>query len=129
MTEILTKCADYLKSEGFRIVAEKESHLIFKCQGKTYAIENDLKDEAFLRFVLPNFYHIDGEEEEVKALKIINRILHEKKAIKLSFDSDKDMWGTVELFLDKNTSLPPIIDRCLDLIGDFSSRFAYEMER
>lgn len=79
MTEILTKCVDYLKSEGFRIVAEKEDHCLFKCQGKTYAIENDAKDEMFLRFVLPNFYSIDGEEEEIKALKIINRILFKKK--------------------------------------------------
>lgn len=38
------------------------------------------------------------------------------------------MWGTVELFVDKNTFLPPIIDRCLDIIGNFSSQFVHEME-
>lgn len=127
MTETLKKCVDYLKTEGFRIMAEKENHCAFKYQGKIYFIENEAKDEMFLRFVLPNFYHIDDEEEEVKALRIINRISREKKAIKLSFGSEKDMWATVELFIDKNTDLPPIIDRSLDIISNFSFQFVQEL--
>lgn len=127
MTETLKKCVDYLKTEGFRIMAEKENYCAFKHQGKIYSIENEAKDEMFLRFVLPNFYHIDDEEEEIKALRIINRISHERKAIKLSFDSEKDMWATVELFIDKNTDLPPIINRSLDIISDFSFQFIHEI--
>ena len=127
MTETLKKCIDYLKTEGFQIVVEKEGHCAFKYQGKIYFIENEAEDEMFLRFVLPKFYHIDDEEEEIKALRIINRILYEKKALKLSFDSEKDMWATVELFIDKNTDLPPIIDRSLDIISSFSFQFVQEL--
>lgn len=128
MTETLTKCVDYLKSEGSQTLAEEEDCFAFKYREEMYIIENDAEDEMFLRFILPNFYDINGEGEEIKALKIINRILDEEKVIKLSLDSEKGMWGTIDLLVDKNTFLPPIIERCLTILKYYCSLFIYEME-
>lgn len=80
----------------------------------------------FLRIVLPRFYFI-SDDEELQALKITNDLTHKWKAVKLHFDEGNFLWASVELFIDENTYLPPIIKRGLDLIATTSFEFRVKM--
>lgn len=126
MTEILKKCVDFIRQEGFPIEKENENHFRFKYQAKHYFIEHTEKDEMFLRIILPGFYSISADEE-LQALKIINDLTRQKKVIKLHIDEDRDLWASAELFIDENTYLPPIIIRGLDLIATTTLIFCAKM--
>lgn len=126
MTEILKKCVDFIRQEGFPIEEENEEYLRFKYQAKHYYIENKAEDGMFLRIIFPGFCPVSADEE-LQALKIINDLTRQKKVIKLHIDEDRDLWASVELFIDENTYLPPIIIRGLDLIATTALEFCAKM--
>ncbi len=96
-----------LDSEGFnrgQVSWDEDastSDLIFKVEGRGYALIADADDTDFVRLMFPNFWSLDSDEEFAAALQAISIVNGRCKGAKVHATSNNDnIIATVEFLID-----------------------------
>ena len=116
----------WFQENGLKCEIDDEGDLHFKYQLCNFYILNPKADTQFLHIILPNIWAIESDEERSKALAVANKLNMSRKALKV-FVTDKSVFLTVEMFIDKTPDVEDFMERLLDILIDGRQLFALEM--
>lgn len=120
--------SDYLHNEGYVPSLDAEGDIKFKCEGRTYYIILDDRDEEFFQIAFPNFWPIESEEERVKVEKAALTATSETKVAKV-FPVRDNVWATIELFCSSIDEAKAMFHRSLGALHSAVQTFADEMRK
>ena len=89
---------NFLREEGFRI-NEKENSFSFKYNGVVYSVSKEEK-----KFLEINLICNTKDTNRSKLLEVCNSLNREKFVLKLSVDSDNDVWCSYEFVPTEDTT-------------------------
>ena len=125
-----------LDSEGFnrgQVSWDEEastSDLIFKVEGRGYALIGDADDSDFVRLMFPNFWSLDTDEEFAAALQAISIVNGRCKGAKVHATSKNDnIIATIEFLIDsENPQLKSgLFLRYIRMLNNAAEEFARVM--
>lgn len=125
-----------LDSEGFnrgQVSWDEEastSDLIFKVEGRGYALIADADDSDFVRLMFPNFWSLDTDEEFAAALQAISIVNGRCKGAKVHATSKNDnIIATIEFLIDsENPQLKSgLFLRYIRMLNNAAEEFARVM--
>ena len=125
-----------LDSEGFnrgQVSWDEEastSDLIFKVEGRGYALIADADDSDFVRLMFPNFWSLDTDEEFAAALQAISMVNGRCKGAKVHATSKNDnVIATIEFLIDsENPQLKSgLFLRYIRMLNNAAEEFARVM--
>ena len=133
MTEFIKIIEEYLSSEGFRPKIDDYGDFCFKFEGKTFYIEEEDKDELFLRIVYPCFWTIESPEERIAVQEAINTVNSNMKVAKLYIvkfkNGQEDVFATVEIFISElKENLSKVFPRCISALDGAYKKFIKLMQ-
>jgi hypothetical protein len=103
----------FLAKEGFKCENVSENAVHFKYQGMNFFCEEDHRDQAFFRLIMPNIYKITDDRERV--LEACNKLTADMKVLK-AFVEEDSVWLSIEMFLDSSPEIEDFMERCLDIL-------------
>jgi hypothetical protein len=107
----------FLRDQGYRFEEDAEGDFKFRREGLDFLIFTNEDDGNYFDISLPWIFNFNSDEESLRALRAANAINRKFKAVK-AVVYDKDVWLTIESFLDPHEAFRNVFDRCLDaLIG------------
>src|SRR5438045_2642816 len=98
---------EFLREQGYVPRLDDDGDVVFKCEGRTYILFGEEKDEPYFRLVFPAFWPLETAPEEEQARTAINELNAEMKVMKLFVLRD-DVWAAVEMFLEPIDSFQAI---------------------
>ena len=125
-----------LDSEGFnrgQVSWDEDastSDLIFKVEGRGYALIADADDTDFVRLMFPNFWSLDSDEEFAAALQAISIVNGRCKGAKVHATSKNDnIIATIEFLIDsENPQLKSgLFLRYIRMLNNAAEEFARVM--
>ena len=125
-----------LDSEGYnrgQVSWDEEastSDLIFKVEGRGYALIADADDSDFVRLMFPNFWSLDTDEEFAAALQAISMVNGRCKGAKVHATSKNDnVIATIEFLIDsENPQLKSgLFLRYIRMLNNAAEEFARVM--
>lgn len=125
-----------LDSEGFnrgQVSWDEDastSDLIFKVEGRGYALIADADDTDFVRLMFPNFWSLDSDEEFAAALQAISIVNGRCKGAKVHATSKNDnVIATIEFLIDsENPQLKSgLFLRYIRMLNNAAEEFARVM--
>ena len=124
---------DWLGSEGYRCGLDDDGDIHLRHEGRDVYVLLDPDDLPYLRFLVPDVWRCDDDEERSLALVVANSVNAELKVLKLSLRRSGAVAASVELFLDGFEAFQKVAPRCLDLLGtgawEFRSRMRNAMQK
>jgi len=117
---------NFLLEEGFTPTIDQDGDVIFKAEGRTYAILIDERDEEFFRLVFPNFWPIESNEERVKVEQAALQATAETKVAKI-FPVRNNVWASIELFCSPPEAFKPVFSRSMSALRAAVGTFAEKM--
>jgi hypothetical protein len=118
----------FLAEEGYRPRIDANGNVAFKCEGRSYVIEIDEKDEMYFRLVYPNFWEIESDEELSRVKEVALAVTAEHKVVKIYPVKDTTTCATVELFCFPPETFTDVFDRCLRTLRIGSEKFVAKMQ-
>jgi hypothetical protein len=106
---------EYLKSEGYCPHLDDDGDVVFKYEGRHYAILIDPKDAGYFRLVFPNFWAIEDEESRYRAIVAAHHATSRVKVAKVFVVRD-DTWVSIELFCSPPQVFQDVFERALGAI-------------
>lgn len=118
---------DFLREEGYVPKVDEDGDVVFKCEGRTYIVFGEEKDESYFRLAFPAFWEIESADEEDQAREAINELNAKMKVMKLFIVRD-NVWASVEMFLDPIESFKSVFTRSLNLLQQGVNEFRDQMQ-
>lgn len=103
---------DYLKEEGYCPRLDEDGDVIFKCEGRHYAILIDPRDECYFRLVYPNFWAIEDDTARQRAIVAAHDVNSRVKVAKVYVVRD-DTWASVEMFCSPPQAFQDVFGRSI----------------
>ncbi len=116
---------DFLTIEGFNPEME-EGFIRFKTEEGVFLVVVDAEDEQYFRLIFPNFWPIESEAERLQVLAACDTATGETKVAKI-FTVRDNVWGTIELFLERPDHFRAVFQRCLRALNVAVATFAEKM--
>jgi hypothetical protein len=116
----------YLSSEGYSPEPMGDAGVLFRCEGKTYVILPDEKDEMFFRLILPGIWPIESEGERERVIAASVMTTGETKVAKV-YPVDDNTWASIEMFCLPADSFKPVFKRAMSALQTSLMTFASKM--
>lgn len=81
--ELINKRYQLLAHEGYRPDISDDGDLVFKFEGKTYILSNDMEDPDYFRLILPQFCEAKTARQQEKMLYALNETNAHIKMLKI----------------------------------------------
>lgn len=117
----------YLADEGYAPKIDNDGDVVFKCEGRTYAILLDNEDEEYFHLAFPNFWSIDSEDEREKVTQAATYATAHTKVAKI-FPVKNDTWGSVEMFCSPPEVFRAVFPRALRALRAGVETFRQKMQ-
>lgn len=114
---------NWLTANGVKF-EEMPFGLTFKYQGASFILFDNSTDKLYLNLSMPNIWDVDGQE--VKVLRVANKINCEIKAIKVTLRNNA-VWLNIEMFIDNTPDVEDFMERILGIMLECRMKFAFEM--
>lgn len=102
---------------------QEDFGLTFRYQGSNFVIFDNSSDPLYLAIAMPGIYEL--ENDELKVLRVLNKINNNRKAIKAVLNDDS-VWLTIEMFIDSTPDVEDFMERLLDILNQ--GRMLFNME-
>ncbi|MGQ9494262.1 MAG: hypothetical protein ACUVR2_10960 [Anaerolineae bacterium] len=119
---------NFLHDEGYVPSLDEEGDIRFKCEGRTYLVILDERDEEFFQLAFPNFWPIESEEERAKVENAALTATAQTKVAKV-FPVRDNVWATIELFCSSIDHAKTVFHRSLGALQSAVVTFADEMRK
>src|SRR5712671_6198274 len=113
---------EFLREEGYVPKLDEDADVVFKCEGRTYILFSEEKDQNYFRLAFPAFWEIESADEEDQAREAMNDLNAKMKVMKLFIVRD-NVWASVEMFLSPIASFKPVFARSLALLQQGVNEF------
>ncbi len=117
---------DFLEEEGYSPTIDSDGDVIFKSEGRTYAILIDERDEDFFRIVFPNFWPIENSQERQKVEQAALQATAETKVAKV-FPVRENVWASIEMFCSPPEVFKAVFARSMSALRAAVGTFAEKM--
>ncbi len=117
---------DFLQKEGYSPTIDSDGDVIFKSEGRTYAILIDERDEDFFRIVFPNFWPIENSQERQKVEQAALQATAETKVAKV-FPVRENVWASIEMFCSPPEVFKAVFARSMSALRAAVGTFAEKM--
>ena len=117
---------DTLAEEGFRPKLDSDGDIVFKAEGRTLYIRLYADDTEYFQLVLPNFWKIESEEEQVCASIAANHATRVTKVTKV-FTTKSNTCASIEMFLPAPELFGKILNRSVAALGNAAAHFVEKM--
>ncbi|MDZ7337921.1 MAG: hypothetical protein ONB30_05225 [candidate division KSB1 bacterium] len=117
---------DFLLEEGYTTTIDDDGDVIFKSEGRTYAILIDDRDEDFFRIVFPNFWPIESKQERLKVEQAALQATAETKVAKV-FPVRDNVWASIEMFCSPPDVFKAVFARSMSALRAAVGSFAEKM--
>lgn len=114
---------NWLRSRNVKF-SELPFGILFQYQGGTFIISDNAEDKLYLQVIMPNVYEASSYEKE-KAMKVMNKMNREFKALKATMQDDGQVWLAVETFIDSTPDIEDFFDRILMIL--LQGRMKFQM--
>jgi len=118
----------FLADEGYRPRIDTNGNVAFKCEGRSYVIRIDEKDDQFFCLSYPNFWRIESDEELVQVKEAALAVTAEQKVVKIFPVGDTNTWATIELFCFPPQTFTDVFARCLRALRTGVEKFVAKMQ-
>jgi hypothetical protein len=118
----------FLAEEGYRPRIDANGNVAFKCEGRSYVIRIDEKDEAYFCLSYPNFWRIESEAELSQVKEAALAVTAEQKVVKIFPVGDADTWATIGLFCFPPQTFTAVFARCLRALRAGVEKFVAKMQ-
>jgi hypothetical protein len=119
---------EFLAEEGYRPRIDANGNVAFKCEGRSYVIMIDEKDEMFFYLVYRDFWPIESDEELVRVMDAALAVIADTKVVKLFPMGDTNTWAAIELFCYPPETFTAVFERCLKALRDAVEKFVAKMQ-
>jgi len=125
-----------LKEQGYGTIELLTFHtdpvISFKCEGRTLVLVFCSSDPSYVRFIFPNIWVLDSENETIKASLIASEINYSRKCIKVYLSEGKDrikeVWASIDFLIQSIDSIDEtILNRYIGLLMHRTQDFAERM--
>lgn len=117
---------DFLLKEGYTPTIDQDGDVIFRAEGRTYAILIDERDEEFFRIVFPNFWPIESKQERLKVEQAALQATAETKVAKV-FPVRDNVWASIEMFCSPPEVFKTVFARSMSALRAAVGSFAEKM--
>lgn len=100
--------------------------MIFKAEGRTYAILIDERDREFFRLVFPNFWPIESKQKRVEVEQAALQATAKTKVTKI-FPVRNNVWASIEMFCSPPEVFRPVFTRSRSALRAAVGTFAEKM--
>lgn len=114
---------NWLRSRNVKF-SELPFGILFQYQGGAFIISDNAEDKLYLQVIMPNVYEASSYEKE-KAMKVMNKMNREFKALKATMQDDGQVWLAVETFIDSTPDIEDFFDRILMIL--LQGRMKFQM--
>lgn len=114
---------NWLRSRNVKF-SELPFGILFQYQGGSFIISDNTEDKLYLQVIMPNVYEVSSYEKE-KAMKVMNKMNREFKALKATMQDDGQVWLAVETFIDSTPDIEDFFDRILMIL--LQGRMKFQM--
>lgn len=114
---------NWLRSRNVKF-SELPFGILFQYQGGAFIISDNAEDKLYLQVIMPNVYEVSSYEKE-KAMKVMNKMNREFKALKATMQDDGQVWLAVETFIDSTPDIEDFFDRILMIL--LQGRMKFQM--
>lgn len=114
---------NWLRSRNVKF-SELPFGILFQYQGGSFIISDNTEDKSYLQVMMPNIYETSSYDKE-KAMKVMNKMNVELKALKAIMQDDGHVWLTVEIFIDSTPDIEDFFDRILMIL--LQGRMKFQM--
>jgi hypothetical protein len=122
------KYLEFLADEGYRPRIDADGDVAFKCEGRSYVIKIDEKDEMFFYLVYPNVWPIKSDEDLSRVMDTALAVTADTKVIKIFPVGDTNTWASIELFCYPPQAFTAAFDRCLRALREGVDKFTAKMQ-
>lgn len=106
---------NYLQKEGYTPQLDDDGDIVFKCEGGTYCVILEDRDDDFYRICYPSFWSIDSEAERAAVTRAADAASAKTKVAKV-FTVRDNTWASIELFLDSPSTFTSVFKRSLSAL-------------
>jgi hypothetical protein len=117
----------YLRDEGYVPRLDDDGDVVFKYEGRGFALYGDEHDAALFRLVHPFIWQVQSEEEQDLARDVMNDLNTRFHVVKF-YQARGHIWASVELFLDRDDAFATVFPRVLRLLTQAVTQFALRMK-
>ena len=115
---------EFLAKEGFRATLAAPGDIRFKYEGGQYLIRTAANDDQYLSITFPNFWRIEGPEEETRAMRAANQVTQSIKVGKVYvLEEYHSAWADVELLIVQPEQFEALFPRALDILKAAAKKF------
>ena len=103
---------DHLRDEGYSPRLDKDGDIVFKIEGRAYAILVDEDDVGFFQLVYPNFWSIESAHERQRVVAAAERATARTKVAKVYVVRD-DVWASFEVLFPAPDQFKSVLPRAI----------------
>jgi len=116
----------YLAEEGYIPKIDGDGDVLFKYEGKTYAIIIDPDDDIFFNLAIPGFWSIESEEERAQVAQAALFATSRTKVAKVYPTKDNTV-ASVQMFCSPPEAFQAVFERALCALQDSVQTFRKKM--
>jgi hypothetical protein len=117
----------FLVEEGYSPEIDRDGDVVFKLEGKSYALLIDEKDDMFFNLIFPGFWSIDSEEERAKVIQAACAATGQTKVVKV-YPVKNNTWAAIEMFCFPPEGFKPIFKRAVSALQAGVANFVTKMK-
>ena len=110
---------DFLVEEGYKPSIDEDDDVIFKAQGYSFYVDNNVNDETYLRVVLPAIEELEDEDDiaaTFAALATCSDITRTKKLVKAYMSDEGVVSLAAETYLGSSGNMDEFLDTAIDFL-------------
>ncbi len=125
--ELQSLYMNYLSTEGYSPVVDKDGDVKFKYEGRVYFIIVTEKDPEFFQLILPGIWSIENEKERIQVLTAADHTNAKTKAAKIH-TVNNNVWVSIEFFMVSREEFKGTFKRNLSALNGGLKNFAIKMQ-